>query len=100
MAGITVATHRSAATAAFSSRGLHAALAVGALLVMALVAALFLVMPPQSQQPAPQRLTGDQYNNQFQLGLPADTHPAVELVQQDRPTGQPTEFIYRTGEPY
>ena len=81
MTGTTVATHRDTATAAFGSGRVSGALAAGALVVMALLVALFLAM-------------------QSGHGARATTVPAQELVQQDRPSDQLTEPIYRPGRPY
>lgn len=79
MTDITVATHRSTATTAFSSRRGSASLAAGTLLVMATLAALLLAM--QSGQSA------------------RATAPVQEQVQQHRVIDQATEPIYFPGRP-
>ena len=80
MTGITVATHRATPMTAFSRR-MQAALAAGALLVMALLVALLLAV-------------------QSGHSTQATTVPAQELGQQDPVPAQPTQFIFRNGEPY
>ena len=81
MTGISVTTHRATPTTTVGSGRMHVLLAAGALLVMALVVALFLAM-------------------QSGHGARATTLPAQQLVQQDRPINQPTEPIRSPGRPF
>jgi hypothetical protein len=81
MTGITLTTHWATTAAAVGSRGLHTALAVGALLVMALLVAVFLAV-------------------QSGHGARGTAVPMENLVQQDRVIDQATLPIYFPGRPH
>ena len=80
MTGITATTHRVTATTAFGSGRMQALLTAGALLVMALLVALFVA-------------------TQSGHGARATTLPAQELVHEDRLPDAPAQFIYFPGRP-
>jgi hypothetical protein len=77
MTSVTATAHRATATTVLTSRRASAAIAAGT----------FLVIAPL-------------YTMQSGHSTPATNGQAQELVHQDLVPHQPTQFIFRPGEPY